>query len=226
LNGKIKVIGDSVDIDLLLKVYPYFLEAAVISIKLAVLVIILGLILGALGAYAKLSSKKFLRIIGSTYVSVIRGTPALLQLFIIYFGGPQIGIQLSPFEAGVIGLGFNSGAYMTETLRAAIISIDKGQFEAARTLGLNISQTMIKVILPQSLRLAIRPVGININAVIKETALVSTISVVELTYTAERFLGSTYKPFQMFFLAGVIYIAMILVSGAIINFLDKRVQYQ
>lgn len=214
------------DIDLLLKVYPYFLEAAVISIKLAVLVILIGLTLGVLGAYAKLSSRKYLRIIGSTYVSVIRGTPALLQLFILYFGGPQIGIQLSPFEAGVIGLGFNSGAYMTETLRAAIIAIDKGQIEAARTLGLSISQTMIKVVLPQALRLTIRPIGVNINAIIKETALVSTISVVELTYTAERFIGSTYKPFQMFFLAGAIYMIMIFTSGAVIKFLDKKAQYQ
>lgn len=214
------------DIDLILKVYPYFLEAALITIQLSIATIVLGLICGALGATAKLSSKKYLRIIGNVYVSVIRGTPAILQLFILYFGGPQVGIQLDAFDAAVIGLGVNIGAYMTETIRGAIISIDKGQTEAARTLGLSVTKTMFKVILPQAARLMVRPLGVNINAQIKATALASTISVVELTYTAQRFIGSTYKPFEMFLLAGVIYLALISTVGFIINILDRRVQIQ
>ena len=212
------------DIDLMLRVYPYFLEATLVTIELSVLTVVLGLFCGILGAYAKLSSKGYIRIIGNVYVSVIRGTPALIQLFIIYFGGPQIGIQLNAFEAGVIGLSLNIGAYMAEVLRGAIISIDYGQTEAARTLGLNKTQTMIKVILPQAARLMIRPMGVTINAQIKATALVSTISVVELTYTAQRFIGSTYKPFEMFFLAGLIYIVLITFVGFLINYLDKKVQ--
>jgi polar amino acid transport system permease protein len=215
-----------VDIDLILKVYPYFLEAALITIQLSIATIFLGLVCGALGATAKLSSKKYLRIIGNVYVSVIRGTPAILQLFIIYFGGPQVGIQLDAFDAAVIGLGVNIGAYMTETIRGAIISIDKGQIEASRTLGLSVTKTMFKVILPQAARLMVRPLGVNINAQIKATALASTISVVELTYTAQRFIGSTYKPFEMFLLAGVIYLALISTVGFIINILDRRVQIQ
>ncbi|MDX1810213.1 MAG: amino acid ABC transporter permease [Sulfurospirillaceae bacterium] len=214
------------DIDLMLKVYPYFLKATVVTIELSVSTILLGLICGAFGAFAKLSTKRYFRIIGNVYVSVIRGTPALLQLFIIYFGGPQVGIQLNALEAGIIGLGINIGAYMTETIRGAIISIDKGQIEAARTLGLNKTQTMMKVVLPQAARLMIRPLGVNINAQIKATALVSTISVVELTYTAQRFIGSTYKPFEMFLLAGVIYIILISAVGKLIDFLDRKVQIQ
>ncbi len=125
------------DIELILKVYPYFLKAAWVTIQLSVLTVLLGLVCGALGAAARLSRFWWLRFAGAAYVSVIRGTPALIQLFILYFGGPQIGIQLDAFEAGVIGLGINIGAYMTETMRGAIISVDGGQREAARTLGMS-----------------------------------------------------------------------------------------
>ena len=210
------------DFDLILRVLPYFLQAAIITIKLSVYSIALGLVCGAFGASARLSRYRSLRAAGATYVSVIRGTPALIQLFILYFGGPQVGIQLDAFEAGVIGLGVNIGAYMAETMRGAIIAVDKGQFEAARTLGLSHVRTMRKVILPQAARLMIRPLGVNINAQIKGTALVAAISVVELTYTAQRYIGSTYKPFEMFLLAGALYLVIIYVVGLGISFLDRK----
>ena len=114
------------DIELMLRIYPFFLEAAWVTIQLSILTAILGLCCGALGAAARLSRFASLRFAGAAYVSVIRGTPALIQLFILYFGGPQIGIQLDAFEAGVIGLGVNIGAYMTETMRGAIIAASPG----------------------------------------------------------------------------------------------------
>jgi len=206
----------------MLRVYPFFLKAALVTLELSVLTTALGLGCGALGAAARLSRSTVLRALGASYVSVFRGTPALIQIFILYFGGPQIGIQLDAFGAGVIGLGVNIGAYMTETIRGAIIAVDRGQTEAARTLGLSRSETMRKVILPQAARLMIRPLGVNINALIKGTALVAAISVVELTYTAQRYIGSTYKPFEMFFLAGVIYMVIIYVTGLGVNWLDRR----
>jgi len=210
------------DFELMLRVYPFFLKAAVVTLELSVLATALGLFCGALGAAARLSRSAVLRALGASYVSVFRGTPALIQIFILYFGGPQIGIQLDAFGAGVIGLGVNIGAYMAETIRGAIVAVDRGQTEAARTLGLSRSEAMRKVILPQAARLMIRPLGVNINALIKGTALVAAISVVELTYTAQRYIGSTYKPFEMFFLAGVIYMVIIYVSGLGINWLDRR----
>ena len=212
------------DFDLMLRVYPFFLEAAWVTIQLSVLTTLLGLTCGALGATARLSRHWYLRALGATYVSVIRGTPALIQLFILYFGGPQIGIQLDAFEAGVIGLGVNIGAYMTETMRGAIIAVDRGQTEAARTLGLSRFQAFRKVTLPQALRLMIRPLGVNINALIKGTALVAAISVVELTYTAQRYIGSTYKPFEMFLLSGLLYMVIIYVTGKGITYLDRKVR--
>lgn len=212
------------DIDLMLRVYPFFLEAAWITILLSVLTALLGLTCGALGAAARLSRFASLRLLGATYVSIFRGTPALIQLFILYFGGPQVGIQLDAFEAGVIGLGINAGAYMTETIRGAIISIGKGQREAARTLGLSQFQAFYKVTLPQAARLMVRPLGVNLNMLIKATALVAAISVVELTYTAQRYIGSTYKPFEMFLLAGVLYMIIIYVTGRGVAWLDRRVR--
>ena len=212
------------DFELMLRVYPFFLEAAWVTIQLAVLTTILGLTCGALGASARMSRIAVFRAIGAVYVSVFRGTPALIQLFILYFGGPQIGIQLDAFEAGVIGLGINAGAYMTETIRGAIISIPKGQREAARTLGLSRWQAFYKTILPQAARLMVRPLGVNLNMLIKATALVAAISVVELTYTAQRYIGSTYKPFEMFLLAGILYMIIIYVTGRAVAWLDRRVQ--
>lgn len=210
------------DIDLMMKVYPFFLQAAWVTVQLSVLTAILGLICGSLGAAARLSRHAVLRWIGAAYVSFIRGTPALIQLFILYFGGPQVGIQLDAFEAGVIGLGVNIGAYMTETIRGAIISIDKGQVEAARTLGMSRLQAFRKVVLPQAMRLMIRPLGVNINALIKGTALVAAISVVELTYTAQRYIGSTYKPFEMFLMSGLLYMVIIYVTGRAVTWLDNK----
>lgn len=212
------------DIELMLKVYPFFLEAAWTTIQLAVLTAVLGLTCGTLGAAARLSRFALVRFLGAAYVSLFRGTPALIQLFILYFGGPQIGIQLDAFEAGVIGLGVNAGAYMTETIRGGIISIDKGQREAARTLGLSQWQAMYKVILPQAARLMVRPLGVNLNMLVKATALVAAISVIELTYTAQRYIGSTYKPFEMFLLAGVLYMIIIYVVGRGVAWLDRKVQ--
>jgi polar amino acid transport system permease protein len=208
----------------MMRVYPFFIEAAWVTIQLSVLTAILGLTCGALGAAARLSRLAVLRWIAAAYVSVFRGTPALIQVFILYFGGPQVGIQLDSFSAGTIALGVNIGAYMTETIRGAIISVDKGQTEAARTLGMSRWETMRKVVLPQAARLMIRPLGVNINALIKGTALVAPISVVELTYTAQRFIGSTYKPFEMFFLSGLLYMAIIYVVGQAISWLDRRAQ--
>lgn len=212
------------DIELMVKVYPFFIEAAWVTIQLSVLTIILGLICGMLGAAGRFSRFSILRFIAAAYVSFFRGTPALIQLFLLYFGGPQVGIQLDAFEAGVIGLGVNIGAYMTETIRGAIVSIDKGQIEAARTLGLSRFETLRKVTLPQAMRLMVRPLGVNINAQIKGTALVASISVVELTYTAQRYIGSTYKPFEMFLIAGILYLIIITAVGKIVSYLDRQVR--
>ncbi|WP_322419286.1 amino acid ABC transporter permease [Mesorhizobium huakuii] len=210
------------DFSLMQRVFPFFVEAALVTIEITMLALILGLVVAALAAAAKMSKSAILQAIGTLYVSLFRGTPCLIQLFILYFGGPQVGINLDPFAAGVIGLGLNIGAYMAESIRGALIAVDRGQTEAARTIGFSRFQTLRKVVMPQAARLMIRPLGVNTVALLKGSALVSTISVVELTYTAQRFIGSTYKPFEIFGVAALLYMIIVYAIASAVDFLDKR----
>ncbi len=211
------------DFELIGRVWPFFAEAALITVEISALAIVLGLALGFAAALASLSRLRLLRWPARTYVSLFRGTPALIQLFLLYFGGPQVGINLDPFEAGFIGLGLNIGAYMCESIRGAIVSVDRGQAEAGRCLGLGQATVMRKVILPQAARMMVRPLGVNAIALIKGSALVSTISVVELSYTAHRYISSTYKPFEMFILASVFYLVIATVFSYGVRKVDQRV---
>jgi polar amino acid transport system permease protein len=211
-----------VQLDLIQRVFVYFAKAAWVTVEISALALCLGLCLGFAGALAKLSPNPLFHFPARIYVSVFRGTPCLIQLFVIYFGGPQIGIQLEPFAAGVLGLGINIGAYMSESIRGAILAVEKGQMEAARSLGLGKFQAMRKVILPQAACLMIQPLGVNTIALIKGSSLVSAISVLELTYTAHRYISSTYRPFEMFLLAALFYLLIISVSSMAIRKLDRR----
>jgi polar amino acid transport system permease protein len=209
-------------IDLMERVFLYFAKAALVTVEVSALSLFLGLCLGFAAALAKISPNPLLNIPARIYVSVFRGTPCLIQLFIIYFGGPQIGIQLEPFAAGVLGLGINIGAYMSESIRGAIVAVDRGQTEAARSLGLSKLQAMRKVILPQAACLMIRPLGVNSIALIKGSSLVSAISVLELTYTAHRYISSTYRPLEMFVLAALFYLLIVSAFSVVIRRLDRR----
>ncbi|QRI66563.1 amino acid ABC transporter permease (plasmid) [Shinella sp. PSBB067] len=209
------------DIALIGRILPVFVQAAWTTVELSLLSLALGLAVGALVAGLRLSHAAVLRFVGGAYVSVFRGTPALLQIFLIYFGGPQVGIQLEPFAAGAIALGLNIAAYMAESIRGGVLSVDRGQMEAARSLGFGEGQSMRWIVLPQAARLMIRPLGVNAVALVKGTALVATISVVELTYTAQRFIGSTYKPFEIFAVTAVLYMIMVYGLTLVIDRLDR-----
>lgn len=210
------------DFSLMRRVFPFFVEAALVTIEITALALVLGLVVAALAAAARMSRSAIARAAGTLYVCLFRGTPCLIQLFVLYFGGPQIGINLNPFLAGVIGLGLNIGAYMAESIRGALVAVDRGQAEAARTIGFSRTQTLRKVVLPQAARLMIRPLGVNTIGLLKGSALVSTISVVELTYTAQRFIGSTYKPFEIFGVAALLYMIMVYAVSRTVDLLDKR----
>ena len=210
------------DYDLMARVIFYFAKAAWVTVEVSLLSVCLGLGLGLTAALCKLSPNRWLQMPARTYVSVFRGTPCLIQLFVIYFGGPQIGLQLEPFAAGVLGLGINIGAYMTESIRGAIQAVERGQTEAARSLGLSKGQTMRKIILPQAACLMIRPLGVNTIALIKGSSLVSAISVLELTYTAHRYISSTYRPFEMFMLSAMFYLLIITIASFMIQQLDRH----
>ncbi|MBN9030916.1 MAG: amino acid ABC transporter permease [Rhizobiales bacterium] len=209
------------DIALIGRIFPVFVQAAWTTVELSLLSLAIGLAMAALVATLRLSHVTALRFIGAAYVSVFRGTPALIQIFLLYFGGPQIGIQLEPFAAGAIALGLNIAAYMAESIRGGVRSVDRGQMEAARSLGFGEGQSMRWIVLPQAAKLMIRPLGVNAVALVKGTALVATISVVELTYTAQRFIGSTYKPFEIFAVTAVLYMIMVYGLTVVIDRLDR-----
>lgn len=209
------------DTDLIFRILPAFIAAAWTTVEISLVSLAIGLAVASLLTAARLSRLTFLRVLGTAYVSLFRGTPALIQIFLLYFGGPQIGLQLEPFAAGAIALGLNIGAYMAESMRGGILSVDRGQTEAARSLGFSRGQSMRWIVLPQAARLMIRPLGVNAVALVKGTALVATISVVELTYTAQRFIGSTYKPFEIFAVTAVLYMIMVYGLTLLIGVLDR-----
>ena len=155
------------------------------------------------GAAARLSRVAVIRYAGGAYVSLFRGTPCLIQLFVLYFGGPQIGIELDPFAAGVIGLGINIGAYMTESIRGAILAVDRGQTEAARSTGLSAPQTMAYVVLPQAVRNVLPDLVSNTVEVVKLTSLASVVSLSEMVYQADMARSVTYNASPIVLAAGV-----------------------
>jgi polar amino acid transport system permease protein len=161
--------------------------------------------------------------LASFYVWLIRSTPLLVQLFIIYFGLPQLGIDMSPMVAGILGLSLNTGAYNAETIRGGIIAVHSGQMEAARSLGMSFGLAMRRIILPQALRLIVPPLGNNFIILIKDTSLVSTITVIELTMTAQRLIGSTYKPFEMYLMAAFLYAVLTTTAAVLLKSFEKRI---
>lgn len=210
------------DFALMERIAPYFLQAAGVTLQVAALTFVFSVLIGAVVTAGRMARLAPLRWLATGYVSVFRGTPCLVQLFLIYFGGPQLGFDLTPFAAGVIGMSLNVGAYMAEAIRGAILTVDRGQAEAARSIGFGRGRTMAYVILPQAARLMIRSIGVNTVMMVKGTSLVSAISVVELSYTAQRYIGSTFKPFEIFALAAVLYMVIVYAVSRTVELLDRR----
>jgi len=154
---------------------------------------------------------------------VFMGTPLLLQLFLIYFGLIQIGIDLPAFVAGVIGLGLHYAVYNSDIIQAGILAVDKGQHEGARTLGLSRGQTIRKIIVPQAVRTVIPPIGNNLIALLKDSALVSVIGVAELTLTSQLAISKTFRPFEFYLAAAACYYVINLGLEYGLRQIEKRV---
>lgn len=193
------------DISVMIKYLPLMGDAFMMTIYLSVISLVIGLVFGMGGALAKLSTNPVLRFSGNFYVWIIRSTPLLVQLFIIYFGLPQFGLDLTAFAAGALGLGINVGAYNAETIRSGIQAIGKGQTEAAESIGMTEFQCMRRIILPQALKIMIPTLGNNFIILIKDTSLVSTITVIEITMRSQMLIGTSYKAFEMYLLAAILY---------------------
>jgi polar amino acid transport system permease protein len=205
-----------------LRFFPSLIKGALMTLLLVLVTMAVSPIGGLFIALGRISKFAPVSIICWFIIWFFRGTPLLLQLFFIYYGLPSLGITLSPVCAALIGLGINYSAYLAEIIRAGILSIESGQMEAAKALGMTYSQAMKRIIIPQTYKRLIPPVGNEFIALIKDTALVSTISMVELMRSADR-LFNTYFNINVLILAAVIYLLFTTVFTFVFENLENRV---
>jgi cystine transport system permease protein len=195
-------------VDLLAGALPLMLKGAGWTLVLALASVVCGTAIGAVIALVRLAKIVLVAPLAALYVSCFRGTPLLVQLFVIYFGLPSIGIEFEPITAGILGLSLNVGAYLSETLRGSINGVEHGQWDAARSLGLRRLQVMRYVVGPQALRLAVPSLSNSLISLIKDTSLVSVIAVGELMLATKEVIATTFQPFPLYVAAAAIYWAM------------------
>lgn len=211
------------DFELIADSLPLLLKGAQLTLQLTALSLLFGVVLGTLLALAKLSSVKPLSWVAAGYIELFRGTPLLVQIFLIYFGLPQLtGYNFSEFMAGVLALSLNSGAYVAEIVRAGIQGVPRGQTEAALSLGFSPRDTMRYVVLPQAFRRVLPPMVSEAMTLLKNTSLLSAISLVELTRAAQMVASRTYKPFEMYLAISVIYLIMTLTLSLLARKLEQH----
>ncbi|MBC3951048.1 MULTISPECIES: cystine ABC transporter permease [Pseudomonas] len=202
---------------------PFLIKGAYYTVFLSLGGMFFGLLLGFGLALMRLSPMMLLRGIARVYVSFFRGTPLLVQLFMIYYGLPELGIELEPLTAALIGFSLNMGAYACEILRAAIASVDRGQWEAGASIGMTRAQIMRRAILPQAARTALPPLGNSFISLVKDTALAATIQVPELFRQAQLITARTFEIFTMYLAAALIYWILATALSYLQNRLEERV---
>lgn len=201
----------------------FFLKGIKITILISLIGVSLGSILGAFVALMKLSKIKIISWIASIYIEILRGTPMLVQVFIVFFGiTAALGLDISALVCGTIALVINSSAYIAEIIRAGINAVDKGQMEAARSLGLNYRQTMKSVIMPQAIKNILPALGNEFVTLIKESSIVSTIGVGEIMFNAQVVQGISFDPFTPLLVAAALYFVLTFVLTRIMNMIEGR----
>lgn len=198
-----------------------FFKAAWLTLAITIVSLLFAVVFGIIFAGFKISSIKLLNRIADAYIGLIRGTPLIVQIMFLYYGIANF-IMLDSFTAGALALGVHSGAYIAEIFRGAIQSIDKGQLEAARSLGMTQSLAMRRIIFPQALKRAIPPLGNQFIIGLKDSSLVAYISVTELFNTALSAQGENYMPFETYFVVGLYYLILVLIFTKIMNKFEKK----
>lgn len=207
---------------------PLLSEGIKLTIGISLLSIVIGLVLGLIACLMGMSKIKVLKFLSGAYVWIIRGTPMLVQAFIVFFGVPQVvqlfisGFKFTPFIAGVITLSLNAGAYLSEIFRGGIQAVDKGQMEAARSLGLSKGRAMIRVVLPQAFKISIPSLVNQFIITIKDTSILSVIGLAEVVNKAKTYVGSTYRFFETYVYVAVLYLIVISVLMIVSKMLEKR----
>ena len=206
--------------DFLPKYYTTYIDATVTTLKVSLIALLIGLLLGIVICLAKISTIKVLNVLATIYVEVIRNTPILVQIMIIYFALPEVGISFTPFMSAIIALSINSGAYVSEIFRSGILAIDKGQMEAGRSLGLSYFQTMKFIILPQALKNSLPALGNEFISLVKESSIVYFVGVADIMFAANTVKNATYETFGPYLIAAAIYF----IIPSVLSFLVKRLE--
>jgi hypothetical protein len=211
------------DMDLVFNSFPLLLIGAGVTIQITVLSTAIGFVIGLIVGVARISHVRLLRMLAEVYVEFFRGTPLLVQIFLFYFALPVLtGQRIDPFIAAISACGINSGAYVAEIFRAGIQSVDDGQMEAGRSLGMTWLQTMRYIIVPQAFKRVIPPLGNEFIAMLKDSSLVSVIGFEELTRRGQLIIAKTYGSFEIWMSVAVIYLVMTLTISRFVAYLERR----
>lgn len=209
--------------DLVADAFPLLLTGAVVTVEITAISVGLGLLIGLFAGVARICNFLPLRILAAVYVDFIRGTPLLVQIFLMYFALPMLtGMRIDPFVAAITACSINSGAYIAEIFRAGIESIDTGQMEAGRSLGMTWGQTMRYIIIPQAFKRIIPPLGNEFIAMLKDSSLVSVIGFEELTRRGQLIIARTYGSLEIWLSVAFIYLLMTLTISRFVAYLERR----
>lgn len=201
------------------------LHGAAVTIEITVASLVLSCIVGLVIGMARLnSSNRVVYTLASTYVLFFRGTPLLVQLFLLFFGLPQFNITLPAFFCGIIGLGLYSGSYVSEIVRGAIQSIDRGQMEAARSMGMSHAKAMRIIIIPQAVLRMIPPLGNEFIALIKNSALVSLLTIADLMHEGQVIISTSYRSLEVYLAVAAMYLVLTTVAGLILRGAEKKLR--
>ena len=213
----------NLNVDLMINSLPLLIVGAGITIQITAISVGLGLIIGMFVGIARICNVKVLRALATVYIDFLRGTPLLVQIFLIYFALPMVvGQRVDPFIAAITACGINSGAYIAEIFRAGIQAIDEGQREAGRSLGMSWVQTMRYIIVPQAFKNVIPPLGNEFIALLKDSSLVSVIGFEELTRRGQLIIARTYGSLEIWITVALIYLVMTLTISRLVSYMEKR----
>jgi cystine transport system permease protein len=211
-------------LELLRLALPVMLRGLGQTLLFALASMFFGLVLGFALAIARITEWKIVRGLAAAYVSLMRGTPLLVQIFVIYYGLPGIGIEFSPIGAGILALSLNAGAYLSESIRGAVLAVRRDQWAASYSLGLGYAQTLRYIVIPQALRSAVPAISNTLLSLIKDTSLVSVITVAELMLTTKEMIAVTFRPLPLYMTAAVIYWLISLAFEALQRRMERRLQ--
>ncbi|MFP5114596.1 amino acid ABC transporter permease [Bacillaceae bacterium C204] len=203
-----------------IKSYPVFLKGMWLTFELTAVAIFIGIFIGLFFAFLKISNIKILEWIADTYIFLIRGTPLVVQIFVFYYG--LTSLNISQFLAVVLGLAFHNGAYIAEIFRGTIQSIDRGQMEAARSLGMNLKLTYRRIILPQALRRAMAPLGNQFIIALKDSSLAAFIGMYELFNVATTYGSNTFDFMTYLLIVAIYYLFLVLILSILVRYVEKR----